>query len=490
MGRQAYTPRPQSEDYDEDRVPLGTTLPPEPRDIGLADIGKGAWNNLGPSAKQAALDTVHPMLHPLETMDTVFRRIPTGLAEKAGLLSPGENSEVIDAIVQQFKDDFGGSRQIKHRIANHPVGFLLDASLPVSFGVGALLRIPRVARGAEVVKTWAKTTASDAVGDLSTVGGQTIRDIAAGGQEGGAAAKAAQESMRGQVPVADVRTAVHRGIDNVAKQEPSITDRFMAIVMSDKRPLDFTKIKERLATAYGIDDSAEFVQKTKAIRDATEDAIRTAETSDPTAAGMLKLRQKLKEIWERTPADSAERMAAADIYEHVSHAILKTVPKEHVRVMTGIEEANRLLKEMQTTLQDRPGAEIGVSLRKLQATLAHTVDPGLGHPKMLAQYLAEAGSPHLLRQLAGQVINSTSRGYAKVLGEELVKAGKIPDLSSESAIAAMAPFGVKAAFLSPRAAGEAAYYAGKASNYVPMWKAAIPPYQLGHIQRNLDDNAR
>jgi hypothetical protein len=192
-----------------------------------------------------------------------------------------------------------------------------------------------------------------------------------------------------------------------------------------------------------------------------------------TAEGFDALKQKLGDIRDATQYGTPERLVADQIYQAARNTIVKQVP-EYAKVMKGYEEATKQIKEIERTLSLNPGASIDTALRKLQSVLRDNVNTNYGQRARLAQFLVNAGAPHLMEKLAGQALSAwTPRGLGKMVGTEIM-AGAAGALGGGATGAGMAALGTLP-LMSPRAMGEASYLGGRVAkplSRIPAGQAA------------------
>lgn len=144
--------------------PMGTAA------LGMQEIGKSekfdddmAWKSVishavsstPKSAVQFIGDMITPLLHPVQTTQALWK-LGEGIGEK---MIPGEqeNEQMVDDLVQVFKDRYGGIENFKQTLANDPVGVAADISgvlVPAGTTVkgaataGKASRLAKIAEGA------------------------------------------------------------------------------------------------------------------------------------------------------------------------------------------------------------------------------------------------------------------------------------------------------------------------------------------------------
>lgn len=447
--------------------------PAEPRTWGGAAME--AVGNVPASAMKFGENLVQPLMHPLDTLGRIGE-LGAGAVQKAGqaLGTEALGTEGIpqaDAVGKFVKDRYGSAEALKNTLATDPVGLAADASMVLTGGGTAAARLPGVAgklgevtaaAGRAVdplsVVSLARKAAPEAVGGLGThTGGESISRAAAAGYEGGEAAKAFQENLRGTAPTAEVVTDARNAVGGLRRQRGKAYVDEMAKVGADTTVLDFTKIDKALADVSGVKTfkGQSLSPKTQGIRDEINEAVSQWRALDPkeyhTPEGLDALKQKIGDIRDSTQYGTPDRVVADKAYQAVRQTIVDQVPA-YGKIMKGYEEASEQIREIERTLSINPNASIDTSLRKLQSVLRNNVNSTYGRRAELAEFLVNAGAPHLMEKLTGQALNSwTPRGLGKVVGS----ADIIAVLAGHPLAAAALPL------MSPRFMGESAYYAGK-----------------------------
>lgn len=486
-------------------APAATTSAPagEPPTApdGLIDFAKTTASNIPSSAVKFGHDLIQPIIHPIETAENL-KNLGLGVAEKVGLSSGTENIKYADAVGKFLADRYGSVDAVKNTLATDPVGFAADLSMFLTGGGSAAARIPGMAgkvgevvnavgRTVDPVNAAAKATrgvgsaAAEVIGGVGThTGGEAIRQAARAGAEGGEAARSFQENLRGTASPNDVVAEARNAVGEIRKQRGEAYREGMSGISKDPAILDFDRVDDALAQISGVKTYKGQVisPKTQGIRQEIGETIRDWKALDPaefhTVEGMDALKQKLGDIRDATQYGTPERVVADRAYHAVRKTIIDQAP-EYARVMKGYEEASKQIKEIEKTLSLDPKANIDTALRKLQSVMRNNVNSNYGQRGKLAEFLVESGAPNLMEKLAGQALSSwTPRGLGK-LGMQL--GTEIAALMAGHAAAGPAGVATAAATLplmSPRLVGEAAYYAGKASN-APIRPASKALFQVG-----------
>lgn len=438
-----------------------------------------AVSNVPKSAVEFAKNTVEPFIHPIETIQNVGDA-GSGLAHKLGV-GIGERNEAdiakADAVGKFFADRYGGMENLKRTVATDPVGFLGDLSLVLTGGGSAAARLPGVAgRVGEVAGAVGRTVdplnavtaagrgagrvASEVAGVTTGAGGTALQLAAKAGAEGGDAARAFRENITSAAPAAEVVDDMRAAVSKMRQERGNLYRQEMAKIGADKTIMSWNDVDTALADMNKVATykGQSLSPSTEAIRDrivGTIDEWKNLRASEFwTPEGFDALKRKVGDIRDATQYGTPERRVADQAYNSIKKTIVDQAP-EYARVMKGYEEASNMIREIERTLAAKPGASVDTSLRRLQSILRNNVNTNYGRRAELAEYLVNAGAPHLMEKLAGQALNAwMPRGLARVTGP-LTTAG-----AGFASLPAAIP---AAAAASPRLMGEVAYGLGKAS---------------------------
>lgn len=461
-----------------------------------------AAKNLPSSGGKFLHDILQPIIHPVETYESI-KNLGHGVLQKVGIASGSDSEKYADAVGKFLVDRYGSVEAVKKTLATDPVGLAADVSMLLTGGGTAAARAPgaigkigeitsaagRAVDPLSAVGALAKgggAVASELIGGVGThTGGPTIRTAFHAGKEGGEAAEAFQQSLRGATDAGDVVTEARQAVGQMRKQRGAEYQSKMAALGADKTILDFDKMDAALADIANVQ-----TYKGQVISPSTQEIRKTiAQTIQEwkmlpasefhTAEGLDALKRKIGDIRDATQHATPERLVADRAYQAVRGTIVEGFP-EYAKTMKGYEEASKQIKEIEKTLSLNPNASIDTALRKLQSVLRNNVNTNYGQRAKLAEFLVNSGSPHLMEKLAGQALSSwIPRGLAKLAATETA-AGAAGALGLGGASGGiMGALGVLP-FMSPRLMGEAAYYAGKGSN-VPIRPAGRTLFQGGRF---------
>lgn len=491
---------------------------PSSAPMSWSDVGMGAIKNLGPSALQFGSDIVQPIIHPIETAkgigniglgvgEKLFGGFSDPTAEKPEPPAVGEHEKYADAVGKFFADRYGGMEALKKTMATDPIGFLSDLSTVVTGGgtlaarapgaLGKAAEVARIAgRSIDPINAAAQTAAlagrgaSGLIGYGTHTGGESIRTAAKAGYEGGEGASTFRENIKGVAPTQETVDAARAAVENIKRQRGEAYRAEMARINADTTILDFAKIDTAIRRAEQIKTykGQSISPTTEKIRGAMIDEIEAWRKLDPkefhTAEGIDALKQKLGDIKDATTPGTPEHRAATEIYRAVRQTIVDQVPR-YAKAMRGYEEASDLIRTLERELSLGNKANVDTALRKLQSVLRNNVSTAYGRRKELAQYLIDAGAPHLMERLAGQALQPPfPRGFGRLasqIGTELVLIAAGHAATGGGSLLALAPAVGVAPFMSPRLMGEAAYYAGRAASPTKYMPRGVPQslYQLG-----------
>lgn len=468
--------------------------------------------NAPASAGRFAHDLAQPFIHPIDTA-TSLKNLGMGVLEKTGLVSGDEHEKYADAVGKFFADRYGGIENAKHTLATDPVGMAGDLSAVLTGGGSLAARAPGVIgkvgevagavgrtvdplRAAATVGKGVANTAAEVAGVTTGVGAQPLKIAAKAGYEGGPGAQAFRENLTGAAPLEDAVNEARGAVTQMRVERGKAYRQQMGPIKADSTVLDFNKIDQAVSSAQGVKTYAGrsgtgpaqiLSPKTAAIRKEMDDAVSSWKNLDPaefhTPEGIDALKQQLGDIRDATQPHTPDRVVADRVYNAVRQTIVDQVP-EYAKVMKGYEQASNQLKEIEKTLSLNPKASIDTALRKLQSALRDNVNTSFGRRTELANFLVNAGAPHLMERLAGQSLKAWApRGLARITGS--MAAHAVP------AVAVGAGAGFPAAALtaaatlpvmSPRLMGEVAYGAGRAARAVqPFGIVPRGARQIGQV---------
>ncbi len=476
------------------------------------DAATSAAKNIVPSAGRFASDIAQPFIHPIDTA-TNIKNLGQGVLQKAGIISGDDHEQYADAVGQFFADRYGGLENAKRTFATDPVGMAGDLSMVLTGGETALARMPgalsrlgemsgTAARALDPINAASKVAgvvgkgASEVIGGLGTnTGGQSLRIAANAGYEGGDAAKAFRDNMRGTAPMEDTVAAAKLGLQNIRTERGDLYRQQMATsIQPDKTILDFGDVDKALNKIKAVKTfkGQSLSPTTEAIRTTLTDTINDWRDLDPaefhTPEGLDALKQKIGDIRDGTEVGTPERTVANQVYNAVRGSIVDQVPA-YAKIMKGYEDATNQVREIEKTLSlpadNKTGPTIDTSLRKLQSILRDNVNTSYGRRGELAQYLVDNGAPNLMERLAGQALKPwIPRGLGRLGMQIAVEMGAAGVGAATVGAHALPAVAATMPFMSPRLMGEAAYAAGTAARpfkNVPVGAIATGARQVGRL---------
>ena len=490
---------------------IGPAVAGVSKNIDPSLVGEAA-RNIPSSAVEFAKNTVQPILHPIETAEN-FKNLGLGVLEKTGILPGTEHEKYADAVGRFLADRYGGIENVKRTLATDPVGLAGDLSMILTGGGSAAARAPGVIgeigtaaraagtaidplRAAAAAGRGAGHVASEVLGVTTGAGGLPLRHAQQAGFEGGQAAQAFRENITGAAPLEQAVNEARAAVRHLRQERGAAYRQGMADVGADATVLDFNRIDRAVTQAQGVKtyrgrsgtaQEQNLSPRTEGIRTEMENAIEHWRSLDPaefhTPEGIDALKQQLGNIRDATQLHTPERVAADRIYNAVRQTIVDQVP-EYAHVMQGYEQASRQVREIERTLSLNPNATIDTALRKLQSTLRDNVNTSFGRRTELADFLVNAGAPHLMQRLAGQALSAWApRGLARLSAAAATHA--IPAIVMGAGAGLLPAAATAAATLpmaSPRLMGEAAYGIGRARRaYQPFAPVPRISRQIGQL---------
>lgn len=480
-----------------------------------------AIQNLLPSAGNFLSGIGQAVMHPLDTagnlIDTgagALRNVlPASVSSAIDSLDPSSNaatnqqrmSAKADAAGQFFKDRYGSSAGLRTTLANDPIGAAADLSAVLSGGAslagklpglaGAGARIGAVADMVNPVGIAAKAVpaagnaAASLIGNIGThTGAESLKTAFQSGRQGGQAAQALADNMRGNVPMTDVLDTAKANLAAMGQAKSQAYRQGMAQVSNDKSILGFNELDNALNKNAKIGNFNGQVTNTSAASayQVIRDAIDGWKNLDPavyhTPEGFDALKQQIGGIMESIPYEQkTARLVAGNLYNAAKDTIVQQAPV-YADVMKQYSDAADQINEIQRTLSLGPRASADTSMRKLQSLMRNNVNTNYGNRLNLAQELEQQGGQAIMPALAGQALSSTTpRGLggavAAGLGMGGYQFGGLPGAVTTLALQ------------SPRLMGEAALASGKLAGAAErgatplldaLDRAGIDPLTLGN----------
>lgn len=491
----------------------------------LASVPGKALESLPSSAGNFIHNLAQPFLHPVDTANSLID-LSKGVVSKVldprlfqdEATPPPEGPEAAadranvegsaNAFGQHMKDRYGSWEGIKNTMATDPVGFLADASIPLTGGGGVAARVPGVVgKVGEVASTIGRNIdpltvagnavrlptkyageplASNALGMTTGAGPEAIRQTAKAGVAGD---KTFTENMRGNVPVTDIVDTAREALGKMREERSAAYKGDMSKLAQDKTVLDFQPVEDAVAKASEV-GSFKGVPVNRSATDVNgkiAEIVKEWKGLDPaefhTPEGLDALKRTIGDLRDSTDYGTPARVAADRVYNAVKAEIQKQAPA-YAKTMEDYSTASDKLKEATKTFSLGEKATGDTAVRKLQSVLRNNVQTNYGARAQLLDELA-THEPSLPSAIAGQSMNALApRGLTARLGSMAsVPAAAVAGTANPLSLAAIPAL---AAF-SPRLMGEMIYGGGRAVaganalriNASNVRNAGRATYQLG-----------
>ena len=428
----------------------------EPKDMAWGDVASSAAQNIVPSAKAFGHALITPFTQPKETMEALGQ-VGTGLYSKArGALGyeqkPEEKAKdeaAVNQMGQLLKERYGSVEAAKRTFAEDPVGFLADASLPLTGGGSLAARAPGVlgtvgkataAVGSAIdplnvalqaPKVAAKAVTSVTNVPLSLQSGTSYRSLQQAVDAGANASPVFWEHLSGKVPASDVVERVNNAIGQVAKQRSDdyITE-MTAATGRNPQQLSYNLVDKALDDAKNIAMPKGLVFNPSspkvAIYNDIEKLVNDWKAKPNNAHTMSEfdlLKRELREYgYKNTLPGTPERKMLEDL----ANSAKATIPdKKYADIMEQYQTATRELNDLNKDLVNRRGSTTsqiskilknqdkqskGALIKRLEE-----IDPDL--PAAIAGVELNPLMPSGLRgQLAGMLASGSFLGLAGAAG--------------------------------------------------------------------------
>jgi hypothetical protein len=484
--------------------------------VAAPEAKSASWSdlpgNILPSAGRLAGGIVSAAMDPVGTIGNALN-VVKGVGEKAvnavtGNQTPGEHEVYANAVGQMIADRYGSWDKFKNTLISDPIGAAADLSTVLTGGGGLVAKVPALAKAGEVAATVGRTidpinaavratgaaatgvgkVAAASLGTTSGVGTEAIKTAARAGFEGGDAAKAVTQSMRGAVPVEDVVADAKSALQNVKAERQAAYSADIGNLAKDNTVLDFKPIENLWNQAK---QAGSFTGKnsgiTVSLRESAADTVKQVDkiladwkalppNDFRTPIGLDALKQKLDDVVRAAPPGSQAQRMATQAYNVVKDQVVKQAP-EYAKTMEAYSKASGLIKEIETALSTNAKASVDTQLRKLQSIMRDNASTNYGARVKLAKVLVNNGATHLLQKLAGQALAPLApRGVARMAAaatDVTVLVGLITQPHLWPALLAAA------ASQSPRLVGEGALAVGRTARGVSAaTKVAAPAARL------------
>jgi len=433
--------------------------------------------NIPSSATRLVKDIGTAVFNPIDTTRSLVDVAVGGISK----LIPGEQpqEESFDAVVDFFKQRFGGVENIKQTIQNDPVGFLGDLSLALT-GTGAAIRgagavgkvskisqagkaVQRVGLAAEPITLAGKAVSKATKFPRAAAGGLVRESLGVTTGTGGEVIKQAfrnptkefTQALRGRVSTDDVLTVAREGLQTLKDQRAATYTKQLAKVKNATEAIttqaELTSFIDTQLTKFNIKRSGDGLDFSKsAIADTGEqtrigEVIQAATTWDDfTPTGLDILKQRLDDFY--TTSGKGRSLTNA-IRGHVA-GTLRTKVSGYAAMTKEYAESSTLIKEIERTLSLKQGASVDTTIKKLMSAIKGNNEFRLD----LVNKLDEITKRDITSQLAGTAL---SPGVPSGLIGRGLFAGSLTGATGLAGLTSINPvllFGI--AFASPRVVGE------------------------------------
>lgn len=446
------------------------------------------------------------VMHPINTASNLVdvaagglqNVLPKKLVDAVNSIDPNAASakaaqEKASAVGQFYKQRYGSSEGFKNALATDPASVAADAATVLTLGGGAVSKIPMLERAGQMVSAAGKAIdplaasvkvagkaapyvggkIADAVGGMGThTGGESLRQAARSGMEGGQSAKSLADNMRGNVPMTDVLESAKANLEAMGRAKSQEYRNGMAQVSNDKTVLDFNGIDNAVNNAAGVVTFKGQVKNAKAaeVQQKIADEVANWKSLNPgefhTPEGLDALKQKIGGIVESIPyEEKTARMVGNNVYNSIKSEITKQAPV-YADTMKGYSEASDQIKEIERALSLGGKASVDTAMRKLQSLTRNNVNTNYGNRLDLAKKLEQQGGNEIMPALAGQALSTwTPRGLGGAVAGGLGMGGyalggpsvAVPVLAAQS----------------PRLMGESALLAGRSAGKIKQGSEAV-----------------
>ena len=447
-------------------------------------------SNIVPSVFGLVQGVAGAIAHPIDTVSGVMdvaagglqNLLPKGLTDYLNQQFPSKSAEEArakaDAVGKFYLDRYGSVEGFKRALAKDPAGVAADAATMLAGGAGlaraaglqapaqALTRASRAVdpllqtvKGVEAAARPVGRGVSEIIGGMGThTGGESIRQMAQAGYEGGQKAATAAAMMRDKGSVSDLLAKADAALANLRKQRASEYTNAMRQVSADRTVLNFTDVDSAVNAALDVKmfKGKSISPSTGKVQQQIADMINDWKQQNPadfhTAEGLDALKQSIGDIRDATEFGTPSRSVADKVYNAVKSEIVKQAP-DYAKAMKDYSEASELISEIQRHLLGKEKGSPVTAARKLQSLLSAS-----GKNKQLemnlVKQLEQAGAPDLMSGLSGLSLQGIApRGLA---GQAGIGLGGLAFLTGNPMLGA--PY---LAMQSPRLMGEAALAAGK-----------------------------
>lgn len=473
-------------------------IPQKP--MSWADVPGQALQNTPASAWQFAKDMVQPIMHPIQTADSVLDLAAGGISRgieavvgDQSWLPENKATATADAVGSFYKDRYGSEDGFKRALATDPIGVLGDAATVLTGGSGAVAKVPVVgAKASKALQTASRVVnpatpvaiggryttkvggavAKPILGATTGTSSETVGEAYRAGRRGGAYNKAFKDNLRGNESQDYVIQEAKDALGNIADNRSKQYQQDMARIGVDTKPVDMGPITQSYLDAIDslyegnlLKASDETLAKLEKI--GNEISKWQSDPAPNTAKKIDALKIRIDQLMPSfTEAGNSERIVT-QMRNVVKQAIVDQVP-EYADAMKSYEVSKAAQTELERALSLGKKNSADTTLRKLQSVTRNNANTNYGSRLNAVGELEKAGAGTIMPRLAGQAMNTwTPRGIMK----PLMAGGAVAGYFNPLFLAGLP-------FASPRLVGEGANAIGRLARRTKGAREVAPEVAL------------
>ena len=482
--------------------------------IPVSDIPRRAAESLPESGREFIKSTVQPILHPIETADSL-KTLSVGVYEK---FTPGEQPEekAVDAMAEFFNKRYGGIEEVKKTMSTDPVGFAADLSTfltaagGIAKGVGKVSKVGAISKTGEVLSKAGKSVdpirvagavVHPAVKGIGKFGEKLIGDVLTGvGAENVpfAIENSAQfrSALKGETSLDDLFKTGKGALKEIKTSRSTNYLKQYENIKGIDKSLDISPIRKKLFKKYKdfnikvMDDGTlDFSRSTinkKAYNDITEinDIVKDwgLQKGDRTPRGVDILKRKLDDFYTES---KNSKVLVSELRNEAKSVLNKNVPG-YAEMTKEYQEISNIINDIEKGLSLGNKSQSTVGMRKLINAMNKNNEVG----QLLVKKLEEVSGINMRQQIAGFAFkpltaqNMIGKGLETGIGLGVLYQGF-------SALSPTLLLGFAAT--SPRMQAEflnvlgKSIKAGKAVSKIAT-PAALPAFQAGRLKQIEQEN--
>lgn len=458
--------------------------------LSWGDVAKSAVTNTPNSAVDFAKNIVQPIIHPVDTLNSIRDIAFGGLGKIIPGADVGNQQAKFDAFKKALADRYGGVENIKRTIATDPVGSVADISTLLTGGGALVAKAPglvgKIGTGAKIagsaidpINLTAKALTPVVGLGGKVVSGTTGFTTGAGKESVKKAYEAGlnnipefKQTLR-DMPLEGLRVEAQGSLQSIKDARSLDYQNKLGNISQSTTDLNFKPVKDNLAQlelAYNIkrnkDGTFDFSRSTvdrNAVND-IETIINTvdewgSQAGDLTPKGMDILKRKLDDFYSES---KNSRGFVTSLKNKVKNTIVDQVP-EYKTMLKNYEKTSNEITEIEKSLSLGNRTSIDTGLRKLMSALKDNNE----FRGNLIQKLDEANQGQLATKLAAINLSSWTPNSLMGKGIDIAAIGSLfYGFSPQMAIAL--------GTASPRVVGELAYRLGQGARHLEQVKQLAP----------------